>query len=324
VISVEPLTGITFRKPGPFGLTQRGPLSVSSTYFMKTTTLLGLLAYTKYSEDPSCAEAPEELPLGFSALASCLPCRPLRGPYASVRSQLYFGEERPFNLSALLELWEKGLKEEVEGLAEGRKVLEDGEGLMDYYAKSPDFERVSIISNKLDRRTKRSAFVFVRERLIMSGVEFFFEEEGCGGVREGVYALGSDGGLARVRRKPSNPVEGALKELWGERWGEPGAKATVVAVSPIILGFKDPHDPRSHWKGALRDAAPVRLFSRYEVELHPLGWDMKRNCPRPFAPAIKPGSAVVGTLEVSPEELYWRGVGELAELGFGSVLPLPM
>jgi len=350
VIAIEPLSFVSFRKPGPFGLTQRGPLSTSSTYFAKTTALVGLLAYLAYSKGFEC-EAEGLFEATKKCVGQCFKGS-LRGPYVLHRdsSCLYFGEENLFNLTVLFEKWNEiktAVKKYLEGEAElGRKK----KGIIDYFTtpsynealaggSSPQKRGVGWrelishqFSNKLSRSKKMSEFVFVRERFYARKVEMFFEvgevEPRC--LDDALLPLGGDGGLTRVEAKDVNPVEEKLKDLWGECWeGCEGAQSVVVVISPLIMGsegdysdYRRPFKEVLDFEGASRELLP--LYDRYTIKAYPLGWDLMRDCPRPFVPAVAPGSAVVGKLKKPPKEIYWKGLGLFRDLGFGTVLPLPL
>jgi len=336
----KPITSLSFRKPGPFGITQRGPTAVSDSYKTKLTTLLGALAYLGYLKNSNCSSVSSENPL--KSVKSCLKQvvqPPLRGPFVSLNGALSFGEEELYPLSPLLNEWGK-IKERLKELVEGKVVLKRKkkalvkykDGLLGKYLRSG-----SAYGNMLNKQMKVSDAVYLKKRMYYKDVEFFFEVKGLAedlgarGLKETI-TLGGDWGVAEVRTEGGRPVEESLKKLWDEEWERNGVDAVIVVVSPLILaencdGAEElVNDPLQVFKKDVsNDVEAVPLLRRYTIDVYHLGWDLNKNVPRPALPAVLPGSAVIARgLKLTPKGLYERGLGEFRELGFGTLIPLPI
>jgi len=336
IVKVEPLTAVSYRKPGPFGVVERGPLSTSSTYYQKITTLLGAIAYVAYANG-LCRPSASNDPLG--ALRKCLSgVLELRGPYVMTGggdcARIFFGEEELFDLSSLLCSW-SSIKGVLRDLSEEKIVLKrKAKGLV---PGSPGpAKKTATFGNSLNRVYKRSEAVFVRERVNLRGYHFFETSSSRNALPPSyVVPLGGDGGVGRVGMENQSPVEDALKKLWGNSWTSgSGAEAVLVVVSPVILEksknapLSSPDDALAPFGHVLKNPEPVQLFSRFSVKPYPMGWDLSKNdgkgVPRPWEAAVVPGSAVKGVLKKAPKDVYWEGLGRYRDLGFGTVVPLPL
>ncbi|ALU12247.1 hypothetical protein EYM_01780 [Ignicoccus islandicus DSM 13165] len=351
MIVLEPLSFVSFRKPGPFGITQRGPLSTSSTYFMKTTTLIGALAYLAYTQNVECSNKEGLFEATRECLRRCFRGN-LRGPYVVCKDQpsLFFAEEKLLDLNILFERWDD-IRVDLAMLLNGKVVLKrKKKGLIEHYLSDEERDCIPKIfekhatgktrrklishqfSNKLQKFSKNSEFIFVRERLYARGLKFFLEvnefNEQC--LYDTLIPLGGDGGLAKVEIVTGNPIEENLRKLWGNECWETckGKRSVVVVISPLILESSsnskcDYKDYKCHFQEILEVEEIAPLYDRYSVKAYPLGWDLRKDRPRPFVPTVTPGSAVVGTLKKSPRDVYWEGVGLFKDIGFGTVIPLP-
>ncbi len=333
VIKIKPLTSLSFRKAYPFGITQRGPVSASRSYVMKITTLLGAIAYVGYLQDPSCVKDGDD-PL--ESLKSCVQklCTlslrgpfslSLRGPFLWYEQEIFFGEERPYPLCALISNWDL-IKDKLEKLLKGDYVLErKKKALVEISLKeNAPIDMGSFYGNKLLRNSKtvgEEGGVYLRERVYYKPHSVIFFEGECNGPNV-VIPLGGDGGVAEVSVSQGAPVERLLKGLWGGKWDKEVERAVLLIASPLIL--RDGENPLKPLEDIADEVEPIPLLRRYTVDVYPLGWDLRKDRPRPFCPAILPGSAaVVKGLSKTPRKLYEEGLGKYKELGFGTVLPLP-
>ncbi len=340
-IEFEPITSMSFRKPGPFGVSHRGPVSVSESYVVKITALLGNLAYVGFEQNSSCANVEGTLQDPFLPVRNCITsiCSlPLRGPYVEHIEQVFFGEDQLYPLSPLLERdkWNV-ISDLLKEFINGEVVLKrKAKALFQFKVEEPFARSGTSYGTMLEQNVKTTKHLYLKKRMFYDDVKFFFEAlGGCKLQGSRAVTMGGDGGVSRINIDNSTPVLDDLKKLWDTKFNERPEEAVVLVISPIIITNCDnlrSLDPLAPFKSIAKEVTPIPLFRRYSLDLYPLGWDMSkgssnvsgRGAPRPQYPAVLPGSAVVlKDLNVTPEDLYRNGLGAFKDLGFGTVIPLP-
>ncbi len=131
-------------------------------------------------------------------------------------------------------------------------------------------------------------------------------------------------------------VEERLASLWGGAWGREAREAVIAVATPAVLPRDhraSPLDLQGSLERALKEllgsagvaVEGVEPLNRCTITALGLGYDVARNLPRPYEPVLLPGCLFRARASsgLEPRRLYREGIGRYAQLGWGTVLPLP-
>ncbi len=332
-IGFEPISSLNFRRALPYSPQARGPVMFGESYLMKTTTLLGALAYLGWLRDENCTKegTVDEPFVGVSSCLKTLGIESLRGPFALKGSNVYFGEDKLYPLLNVLELW-KRLKDEgiASELLKGKTVLpRKKKSVWEVYGKEEDLFKKAIsygIALERDKKAIKEGYLYIKERVFpRDKIVMGFFATGNLSLSMGAYPFGK-GGTARVVEIKKEledfldlngkSEEGLLLFLTPTILLKPSEKIEDITVERI----KDVIE--NDLGCGVEEVKPFPLLRRFEITLYPLGWDLVRDIQRPHVPAIVPGSAVYVKCR-GPLSAGVYGLGDYSYLGFGTALFSP-
>ncbi|MCE4613663.1 MAG: hypothetical protein F7C07_07540 [Desulfurococcales archaeon] len=317
-LTLEALNPARPRWWGDFSPSARGPVTSASlgpTPIPLPSTLAGAIAAALGARPESCGDFKDPLECQTAALHS-VGVLELRGPLLAVEVR---GSVEP------LVPWGSGFKD-----------LEGNE----YTVAAGERAGVAL------SRTSKS---------VLEGYLYFEElawgvTSGNGGIKPyklvvevvvdngfaapSLVLLGGEKPAFKSDSLPRSLVEERLASLWEDGWEGEVHESVVAVATPTVLPEDTKPSPISLME-SLENALNSLLSKMEPVKIEPiirctiaalgLGYDMARNLPRPYKPVLLPGCLfrVKTRSGFQPSRLYREGLGRYANLGWGTILPLP-
>ncbi len=328
-VEFKPITSLSFRAPGPFGPSVRGPVAQARSLVAHVTAFLGALCqFANYQNVGTPRKPLEEVEQCLTTLFGNN--LKVRGPFIlGDDGDLYIAFRDVWNVSALLRILknprQRGMLRKIikNEIVLGRKV----KGIIKSEGIHAHQELIGIALDR-DKKYVKEGYIYIQERKYILG-RYLLEIFGSPHQINGIVQLGGDSGLVRVlaKERPNSLVEEIISQI-----EDTNNQCIVIVATPLILS-KTPLELddaiEEKIKETLKHAgihfiSPINIFMPFTVEPIHLGWSMKVKAPRPWSVAITPGSAFLAICKKPVSEIYREGAGVLRRLGFGTILPIPL
>ncbi|UXD22092.1 hypothetical protein IPA_01605 [Ignicoccus pacificus DSM 13166] len=361
-VIIRPLGSSSFRKPGNFSPQTRGSVTYSLSYPLPPpTTLAGALAQIVYQRDSSCKELDDK---NFEILSDVKKCLEKLGVKRLTGAFAIFEEGEAKELTAFDGTPILGLRKLVKELERSGKKIEDllkREVLIPSKSKNlfevmkrpiPQIGATELTGIALHRTKKQTGIESSKGMIYIQERRYIAVQEGkkiiMGSIVADIYGdlrheektilgFGGEGLPARLELSKKNLIEEELSHLWN---GRNGGECLLLIATPLL--FKEPLNVRSSSFAQLREKIEkllkneIKHFTpkeedflksivppyRVEVDAFSLGWSLAKNRPRGFRHGIWKG-LFYGNCD-DWHKLYREGAGDLRELGFGTLVPIPI
>ncbi len=332
-LRVRPIEELALRRQGETAVGYKVapiPLPLPSTF-------AGALAAAGWARNPGCSRGLGRVERARNCIRALgLDVEYLRGPYLTNSCGVYiWAWDKLIRLdTGLIRGW---LEHQREGMAPGKRAYREmkAEEAERYRALVYTPEQVHRPGVRLDREHKvvheeggaLFSVPYVGYR-VDRGDTVLYEAFGEGGLSGAVpVRLGGEQRMALIEQAEPT-VYRLLEAEWG---GRTGGEALLVVGSPLLIdSFGE--DPHQLFLQAIEGLDPVEsaheIYSVHPEARHQVapiypGFDEVKGVKEKYRLALLPGAAIQAHIR-DWRAVYREGAGEYREIGYGTLLPIPI